>query len=673
MPFSLRSRRSQYLVASTLWLAGFLLRLVLLPLDAKHPFITFYPASILAFLWCGPLAGAGVVVLSALAGYFVFTPPPFTFAPTFDGAVAVLFFALSTSLIGWIVHRLSVTSRINEQQRDLLRIDEERYRTVVQDQTEVICRYKADGTFTFVNNAFCRLFGGTTEKYLGHAWQPVAFSDDVPAIRASLATLSPGNPVVTIENRVYAADGSLRWGQFINRAYFDQHGELVEVQAVGRDVTERKRLEEALADNVAALEDLYHHAPCGYHSLDASGTYVKINATELTWLGVTRDEVIGKCTPLDFFTEEGREQFRRTFPALKAAGRIEGLEFDLVSRQGVQRRVSLSATVLRGPNGEITTRSVFFDISESHRLKQQLAALIAEQHAMLDNELIGIVKLIDRQTVWTNRALERMLGYGAGELLGKPSRMIYPDDASFEKLGREAYPVLKAGGTFRTEIQLIRKDGSLFWAHMHGTLVSPDSNESLWLFADVTGLKEQQERAHHLATHDALTGLPNRRLLVDSLSQATLRASRSGTFVAAVYIDLDGFKPINDTHGHAAGDQVLVEIAQRMRLLIRNVDLVVRLGGDEFVMILPDLPRPDDAMLAVERLAASIAEPVVLAGSRTARVTGSIGVAIYPLHSETPDELLRVADEAMFVAKERGGSQIFRFPLDQEHAPGRDG
>lgn len=100
---------------------------------------------------------------------------------------------------------------------------------------------------------------------------------------------------------------------------------------------------------------------------------------------------------------------------------------------------------------------------------------------------------------------------------------------------------------------------------------------------------------------------------------------------------------------------------------------MARFGGDEFVTSLPDLPKPDDAMLAAERLATSIVQPVCFAGDRTVRVTGSIGVAIDPLRSETPSDLLRIADEAMFMAKERGCSQIFRCPLDHEHLPGRDG
>lgn len=110
-----------------------------------------------------------------------------------------------------------------------------------------------------------------------------------------------------------------------------------------------------------------------------------------------------------------------------------------------------------------------------------------------------------------------------------------------------------------------------------------------------------------------------------------------------------------------------------MRQPLRDVDLLVRFGGDEFVMILPDLPRPGDAMLMLKDLATTIAEPIVVPGDRKLRVTASIGVALYPVHSETPSELLKVADEAMFFAKERGGTQIFQFPIDNEQIPAHSG
>lgn len=133
-----------------------------------------------------------------------------------------------------------------KQAEEALRQSEERYRTVVEDQTEVICRIKADGTFIFVNDAYCRYFGKSREELLGNKWQPVALPDDVPMIEEQLRAMSPCKPIAVIENRVYSGVGEVRWMQFVNRGLFDQEGRLAEIQSVGRDVTERKQAQEAL-------------------------------------------------------------------------------------------------------------------------------------------------------------------------------------------------------------------------------------------------------------------------------------------------------------------------------------------------------------------------------------------------------------------------------------------
>jgi PAS domain S-box-containing protein len=142
----------------------------------------------------------------------------------------------------------NLSGAMAERQRTekLLRLSEERYRKVVEDQTELICRFTADGMFTFVNDVYCRVFGKTSDELLGNRWQPKAFPDDVPVIEKQLRTMSPSNPVVVIENRAYSGSGEIRWMQFVNRGFFDEQGRIIETQAVGRDITERKIIEEKL-------------------------------------------------------------------------------------------------------------------------------------------------------------------------------------------------------------------------------------------------------------------------------------------------------------------------------------------------------------------------------------------------------------------------------------------
>jgi PAS domain S-box-containing protein len=185
-----------------------------------------------------------------------------------------------------------------------------------------------------------------------------------------------------------------------------------------------------------------------------------------------------------------------------------------------------------------------------------------EQQAMLNNDLVGIVKLRDRRIVWVNNAMERIFGYSQEEMRGQSTRIIFLNDAAYQALGEICYPVLKAHGIYRTEIEMLRKDGEKIWIDINGVELSNNATESVWMLSDITPLKKYQQKLEHIAYHDTLTGLPNRLLVTDRLTQALAQAERIKLPLAVCYIDLDGFKQINDTLGHLAGDKVLIEVAR---------------------------------------------------------------------------------------------------------------
>ena len=382
---------------------------------------------------------------------------------------------------------------------ELLSKSERRYRAVLEDQTETISRFNRDGSYTFVNDVYCRFFGKSRAELVGSAWMPAAHPDDLPMILERLSTLSPASPVVTIENRVFNGSGEVRWMQFVNRGFFDERGELVESQAVGRDITEQKRIKQALfaseeqyrqlfeqmisgvvvaevifdaagescdyrllqvnpaserlsgliaADligrrgcelaigwtgemlqrffRVAAtgepiqyerynetlgrhfetrvfsprpgqfahiftditerkrfeatvrayaeeILDLYNHAPCGYHSLDAYGVIVRINDTELEMLGYREDEVVGKKRFVDLLEPEARETFGERFADFKETGSVTGLEYLLVRKDGSKLSVLLSATAIRDGEGNfVMSRGTLVDITDRKRAEDTL-------------------------------------------------------------------------------------------------------------------------------------------------------------------------------------------------------------------------------------------------------------------------------------------------------------
>lgn len=174
---------------------------------------------------------------------------------------------------------------------------------------------------------------------------------------------------------------------------------------------------------------------------------------------------------------------------------------------------------------------------------------------------------------------------------------------------------------------------------------------------DITERRASQERIAYLAEHDTLTGLPNRALVTDRLSQALASARRESHGVALLYIDLDRFKPVNDTHGHAVGDLLLREAAQRMRDCVRESDTVGRFGGDEFVVLLPRVEVPDDALRVAEKIRSALVAPFLVSGL-SLEVSSSIGVALYPEDGRSESSLLLAADRAMYEAKRSGRDQV---------------
>ena len=541
-----------------------------------------------------------------------------------------------------------ITARV--QAEEALRQSEERYRAVLEDQDEVVVRFDAEGNVTYANTACHRLVGLPPEQFALAHWKSVVIAEDLPAVYERLKTLSPANPVVVTENRVKHAERGVRWMEFVNRVFYDADGKAREQQIVGRDITRRKELKQQLAATNALVQDLYDNAPCGYHSLDRQGKYLHINAVELAWLGCSMDEAIGKLGTQDFLTEEGKELYRQSFPKFLEQGHIEGLEYDLVSRDGTVRRVSLAATSVRDSSGAIVmSRSVLYDITETHRIRLRLQQLSREQESMLNTDLVGITKVKDRHFAWKNDAFERILGYGPDELLGAPSRLVYSDDAAYKAFGREAYAAMNAGCTYRTQMTLVRKNGSLIWIDMSGAPL--DGGESVWMLQDISLLKQEQERVEHIAFHDALTGLANRVLLGDRIGQMIGLSQRLNNMFVVCFIDLDGFKTVNDTFGHDAGDELLKVVSRRLLACIRANDTVARLGGDEFIVLLSTLETKDECQPILQRIAAELSEPVSLAGGHECRVSASLGVAFYPEDATSADTLLTRADEAMYAAK----------------------
>lgn len=293
-------------------------------------------------------------------------------------------------------------------------------------------------------------------------------------------------------------------------------------------------------------------------------------------------------------------------------------------------------------------------------MTEDLRRLALDQDAMLNTNLVGIAKIHQRRIVWKNAVLERMFGYAPGELLDQPVRVLYPDAETFEGQGRLAYAVLARGGHYRTQLQMRRKDGSPVWIDLNGVSLpgARDEELTLWMMVDITQSKDYEHRVERAAFHDSLTGLPNRLLLADRLRQAIHAAGRLRQGVAVAYLDLDGFKAINDAHGHDAGDEVLVAVAQRLSDGVRATDTVARLGGDEFVVVMQPVTDLEDSRMVMQRLLEAVMLPIRLRNGVQVLVGSSVGVAHLGWDGQTANELMARADQAMFDSKRTGRCRI---------------
>jgi diguanylate cyclase (GGDEF)-like protein/PAS domain S-box-containing protein len=357
-------------------------------------------------------------------------------------------------------------------------------------------------------------------------------------------------------------------------------------------------------------------------------------------------------TPLDGVERSNAYQRIEPYPLLILTG-LSTAEFYVHWRRHAIQLVSLAAFIM------VVLAGFSVLLARSRRANldalARVAELAREQSAMLDNELIGIVKARDRTTLWMNKAMERIFGYRDDELLGQSSRLLHADDASHAALA-SAYASMAAEGHYRTQLQMRRKDGELIWIDLSGTLLS--ATDTLWLMADITPLKQSEDQIRHAALHDALTGLPNRMLLAQRIDSSLRAAAEQGKIVAVAMIDLDGFKAINDRHGHAAGDTLLVELAHRLKLGVRGHDTVARWGGDEFIVVLTGLDSCEHSRPTLQRLLVDLQRPVNIGASENAVVGASIGVAFFPADGTTNAQLISVADQRMFTAKRGGRRRI---------------
>lgn len=349
------------------------------------------------------------------------------------------------------------------------------------------------------------------------------------------------------------------------------------------------------------------------------------------------------------------------------------VERRILSASGRQKIVEVRVDDMSA-GGRRLARGSFIDISE--RKAAETALRDSETRLRMLMETSPLPMLIatlppEGKTLTLNQRFSEVIGYTIEDIPNLDAwwPRVYPDPGYRMEVQRRWSDTLQRmlddGDGFLAEpvaAELTCKNGSRRFVEIH---MSVHADRCLVVFNDLTQRHADELELARIAHYDILTNLPNRRLLTDRMEQVIARTRRKGRMLALCYLDLDEFKPVNDQHGHEAGDKVLIEAARRMSDAIRTEDTAARLGGDEFVLLLADFEHLSECEAVLARVVSSLAMPFVLDENVSVVLSASVGVALFPEGGETPDELMRNADQAMYAAKRAGRNRISFFALNR--------
>ncbi len=418
------------------------------------------------------------------------------------------------------------------------------------------------------------------------------------------------------------------------------------------NINERKLAEQALRESEVRFRRMADHAPALIWMADAQNMGSWYNKHWLDYTGQSMEHELGtgwlagmhpddrdRCASYCQNAFDTRQRFEMEFRLRRADG-----SYGWVADVGVPR--------CDDKGGFLGYIGYCWDIDsrKTAEAELQLAANVfthAREGILIADSRGDIIEV--------NETFSCITGYSRDEVLGRNPRILQSGRQTPEFYAAMWQQIIK-NDFWSGEVWNRRKSGEVY-AEILTISAVRDSNHAVQnyvaLFTDITTMKRHQHELERIAHFDALTGLPNRVLLADRLQQALAQTQRRKHSLAVLFIDLDGFKAVNDTYGHKVGDDLLIEVSQRMRGVLREGDTLARIGGDEFVAVLVDLEQPEDCDLLVSRMLGAAASPLKI-GDLKLQVSASIGVTLYPEDDADADMLMRHADQAMYQAKQSG-------------------
>lgn len=424
--------------------------------------------------------------------------------------------------------------------------------------------------------------------------------------------------------------------------------------AIIRDLSETKRTKARLHEANQRLSALIQASPHPIVAFDVKGTVDLWNRAAESLFGWRADEVIGG--PYPAVPPEKRDEHMEMRNKVLEGYSYANKEVERLRKDNTRIPVSVSAAPVYDAGGGITgVMSVIVDIMEQRKAEEALRLMNRAMESSSNGVIITQPISGKLVITYVNQGFERITGYSRAEAMGRnPSFLLHSGASDEERKRLRETIIAEEGGTFI--LCNYRKDGKMFWNELSVAPVLDDSGRAthyVGIMNDISDRKKAEEQLLYVANHDALTGLPNRNLLQDRLSQALAYEEYRRAPICVMFLDLDNFKLVNDTWGHSMGDRLLVAVAERLQNIIRGGDTVARLGGDEFVIILPLVREVKDVVIVAQKIVSVFARPFVVE-DKEFHITASIGITLFPSDGDTMDILLRNADAAMYDAKGNG-------------------
>ena len=557
------------------------------------------------------------------------------------------------------------------------------------------------------NRLCAEMFGYTLDEFVGQPALILYADQEGYSVlgREAGPVLSRGESF-RAETQLKRKDGSRLWCRVSAKAVDPEQprdGTLWIIE----DIAEDRRIIDALEDRTRELSAIFDTASIGI-ALLRNRVFIRCNRRFEELFDQAAGSLIGQSTRRLFGSDEEFERTGQRAYAEIGAGAVHHREQFHRRRDGKASWLRISGSALDPAQPHEGSVWLAEDITATREAEERAQQAFDEQQMIFDNAAVGILFSRDRVVQSCNRKLAEIFGYRPEDLAGRSTRVFYLSEGDYQRHGAEIVPIVTAGETYIGETRVRHRDGHAFWVRATGRRVASQTGsvDMTWIFEDVTERHQAEEallrareeleqrvvertaelasantqlqgevfermqaeqRIWHVAHHDSLTGLPNRTLLHDRLQQAVAQAQRGRHRVAVLFLDLDRFKSVNDTLGHAIGDELLKHVADRLRSAVRAVDTVSRLGGDEFVIVLHEMSSPDDVVQVAEKILGALAPPVIIEG-HSLRATPSIGISMFPDDGDEVITLMKSADTAMYQAKAAGRNnfQFFARKMNEQ-------